>query len=246
MIIGSEIIFLENVTSTNSHAVSLLSRERPQEGTILYTGHQSAGRGQPGSKWESEPGKNLLFSVILYPSIVKPEDQFVISMALSLGMTDFISSITPDCRVKWPNDIYIKDDKIAGILIESTILGPRIEYLVAGIGLNVNQLKFPENLPNPVSLKMITGKEYDPEECLKELATCLDRRYSFIRTGASGRIKQDYISKLYRYGQWCAFRNSSGIFEGRITDVRNDGEMIIEKRSGEQSGFYFKEVEFIS
>jgi BirA family biotin operon repressor/biotin-[acetyl-CoA-carboxylase] ligase len=95
-------------------------------------------------------------------------------------------------------------------------------------------------------MKMITGKEYDLEECLNEISSCLDRRYMFVRTGEFSRIKQDYISKLYRFGQWSGFRIKSGIFEGRITDIMNDGKLIVEKRSGEKSGYYFREIEFIS
>jgi BirA family biotin operon repressor/biotin-[acetyl-CoA-carboxylase] ligase len=122
MIIGSNLLFFENLPSTNAHAAYLLKRENLKEGTIVYTNYQSAGKGYSGNRWESEDGKNLLISIILFPSFLKPSDQFLISMTLSLGICDFLSRFIPGCSVKWPNDIYINNDKIAGILIENAII----------------------------------------------------------------------------------------------------------------------------
>lgn len=245
MIIGSDIIFIENLTSSNSFAIHLLSNRKLPEGTIVQTHFQTAGRGQPGNKWESEEGKNLLFSVILYPSIIRPEDQFIISMAISLGIIDYLCLHIPDTSIKWPNDIYIKNDKIAGILIESSIIGNRIEYLIAGIGLNVNQEKFADSAPNPVSMKMITGTDYNTRDCLKELAYHLDKRYSQLIAGKTRRIKDEYLSRLYHYHEWTTFRDAEGIFTGRIINVENDGRLMVEKKSGLSTEYLFKEIEFI-
>lgn len=245
MIIGSEIISIDNLTSTNSYAIHLLSHGKLPEGTIVQTYYQTAGRGQPGNKWESEEGKNLLISIILYPSTIHPEDQFIISMAISLGIHDYLSLQIPDSSIKWPNDIYIKNDKIAGILIESSLIGNRIEYLIAGIGLNVNQEKFTGNSPNPVSMKMITGTDYNTGDCLKELAYHLDKRYNQLLSGKTRRIKDEYISRLYHYHEWTTFRDPEGIFTGRIINVENNGRLIVEKKSGLSTEYLFKEVEFI-
>lgn len=245
MIIGSKIIFRKNLSSTNTHAINLLSGEKPAEGTIITTDFQSAGRGQPGNSWESEAGKNLLFSVILYPEKISPSEQFILSMAVSLGISDFVSRHAGGCKVKWPNDIYAGNDKIAGILIESSTLGNKISYMVAGVGLNINQEVFRSNAPNPVSLKQITGKEYELTGCLTEVAADLDRRYADILKGNHDSIRTGYLGNLYRKNEWTTFRDSEGLFTGMIKDVENDGRMTVETKSGQIRHYYFKEVEFI-
>lgn len=245
MVIGSKIIFISSLTSTNTYAIRLLGSEKPQEGTIISTDFQSAGRGQPGNKWESEEGKNLLFSLILYPEMIKPQEQFFVSMAISLGINDFLSQQTADSSIKWPNDIYVGNDKIAGILIESSVMGEKVGYMVAGIGLNINQENFMSNAPNPVSLKQITGKDYVVGKCLEKLAAGLDKRYIELRDGKAKNIREDYISKLYRFNEWAMFRDNTGEFTGKITSVGSDGGLHVEKRSGKMMIYYFKEIEFI-
>jgi BirA family transcriptional regulator, biotin operon repressor / biotin---[acetyl-CoA-carboxylase] ligase len=245
MAIGSKIIFIDNLTSTNTYAIRMISAERPTEGTIIRTGFQSAGRGQPGNKWESEDGKNLLISIILYPTWISPADQFLVSMSLSLGMHDYLGSMTHGCSIKWPNDIYINDDKIAGILIESSITGSQIDYMVAGIGLNINQEKFTGDAPNPVSLKNLTAREYDLDLCLADLSVFLDKRYHDIRKDNYRAIKDEYLSRLYRFGKPAEFRDSEGVFEGKISDVDFTGRMTIKDSLGEKRFYYFKEVDFI-
>ncbi|TAL80863.1 MAG: biotin--[acetyl-CoA-carboxylase] ligase, partial [Bacteroidetes bacterium] len=136
MIIGSKLYFFESLPSTNIHAALILKNEKVPEGSIVYTNYQSAGRGQIGNKWESENGKNLLISIILFPSMIIPVNQFFISMTLSLGICDFLKRHIPSCSIKWPNDIYVNNDKIAGILIENSIIDNKIENTIAGIGLN--------------------------------------------------------------------------------------------------------------
>lgn len=245
MIIGSKILTFDTLTSTNSTAINLISSEKPGEGTIVCAAFQNAGRGQPGNSWESEAGKNLLFSIILYPAIIKPENQFLVSMTVSLGMFDYLNNIFPGVSIKWPNDIYVEDDKIAGILLESSTMEDRVMYMVAGIGLNVNQVKFTGNAPNPVSMKMLTGEEYPTETVLAGLAACLDKRYKQLREGKFNEIKQEYTSKLFRSGKWISFRDAGGAFTGRILSVDMSGGMTVEKKNGKKIKYYFKEVEFI-
>lgn len=245
MKIGSKIIFIRDLPSTNTYATRLISAERPEEGTIIRTDFQSAGRGQPGNKWESERGKNLLFSIILYPQMIKPVEQFTISMAISLGIYDFLTRQVTGCSIKWPNDIIVSNDKIAGILIESSLMGDKIEYMVAGIGLNINQEKFTGDATNPVSLKMITGIDYELNNCLAELARDLDKRYAQLTAGGSENINDEYLSKLYRFNEWIGLRDSEGSFTGRILSVSKSGRLLLEKKSGQKIQYYFKEVEFI-
>jgi BirA family biotin operon repressor/biotin-[acetyl-CoA-carboxylase] ligase len=245
MIIGSKLFFFENLPSTNSHAAHLLKNNDLPEGTIIYTNYQSAGQGQIGKRWESEDDKNLLISIVLFPSMINPDDQFYISMTVSLGICDFLRRYIPVCSIKWPNDIYVNNDKIAGILIENSILGNQIENTIAGIGLNVNQDKFYSDAPNPVSLSLITGMSYDLTICLNQLASDLDKRYKQLISGKFIQIKQEYVSRLFRLNEWCNFRDMNDIYSGRIMSVTENGKLQIERRNGHISEFSFKEVDFI-
>ena len=245
MIIGSKLIFRENLPSTNSYTGQLLRDGNLPEGTIVFTNYQSEGRGQPGNKWESEDGKNLLISILIFPSMINPVNQFIISMAISLGICDFVGREIPWCTIKWPNDIYVKNDKIAGILIENSIMGDNIEYSIAGVGLNVNQDKFLSNAPNPVSMKLLTGKEFDLEKCLSQLASDLDKRYKQVVSENYNLIRNEYTAKLYRRNEWINFKDQEGIFAGRILSVAESGKLQVEKKSGIRGEYYFKEIEFI-
>jgi BirA family biotin operon repressor/biotin-[acetyl-CoA-carboxylase] ligase len=245
MAIGSKIIFIPELTSTNTYAINLANTESPEDGTVIRAAFQSAGKGQPGNGWESEAGKNLLISTILYPKQIKPDEQFIVSIALSLGIHDFLSEMFEECTIKWPNDIYIGSDKIAGMLIESSVMGDSIAFMIAGIGLNVNQEKFTGPAPNPVSMKILSGKDYDTDECLGDLLKCLDSRYNTITERTDKNLTGEYLSRLYRYNQWSFFRDAAGKFKGRIAGVSPDGRIKIEKESGVLNQYYFKEVEFI-
>ena len=245
MIIGSNIISLLNLPSTNTYAANLLKSEVVPEGTIIRTEFQSDGRGQKGNTWESEAGKNLIISIILHPENVAPSDQFLISMMISLGIYDFLKEEFPGCRIKWPNDIYVNDDKIAGILIENSIIGETIESCIAGIGININQEKFSPDIPNPVSLRTITGKETDTGTSLEKLLDCLDKRYKQLLYGEREPIRDEYVSMLYRAGEWSAFRSDGIIFKGRIQGITDSGSLKIEKEDSSVSEFLFKEVDYI-
>jgi BirA family transcriptional regulator, biotin operon repressor / biotin---[acetyl-CoA-carboxylase] ligase len=245
MIIGSKVYFYDRLTSTNSEAVRLLKEAGLQEGAVISAAYQSAGRGQKDKNWESEINKNLLISIILFPVNIGPDLQFLISMAISLGICDFLRRHLPDSTIKWPNDIYVNSDKIAGVLIENSILGSSIEYSIAGIGLNINQDKFFGNAPNPVSLKMITGIEYNIQSCLKQLTFDLDKRYKQLLSENWSQIRTDFTSQLYRIGMWHKYSDSDGIFTGRIEAVSDDGTLTISRRNGLVKSYGFKDVVFI-
>ena len=245
MIIGSKYIFRKNLPSTNSYAAKLLKNDSVQEGTIIYTDFQTAGRGQVGNGWESEEGKNLLISLILYPLMIIPSDQFVFSQIISLGICDYLQQHADNVSIKWPNDVYVNNDKIAGILIEISIIRNEIENVIAGIGLNINQKVFKSDALNPVSLSMVTGIDYNTEECLINLAPNLDRRYKQLLQEKRREIDDEYLKNLYRAGQWCDFSDSNGIFEGKIVSVTRDGRLQIEDHRGRIYEYSYKEVSFI-
>lgn len=249
MTLGSKIINTEILTSTNITAVSLASSHKVPEGTVVMTDFQTGGKGQPGNTWESEPGKNLLLSLILYPEELQPQDQFFVSMAVSLGLCNYLTTLVDHCRIKWPNDIYVSNDKIAGILIESSIIGNKFDYMVAGIGLNVNQEKF-QTGKNPTSLKILTGKTLAREEVLSGLLESVNAMYELLRTKQNLKLRTEYLrteylGHLYRYNEWAEFQSNKTFFIGRITDVENDGTLVIETKENETRRFHFKEIEFI-
>lgn len=244
MIIGSQFIYCKKIESTNTYASGLIQSDSVTEGTIIYSDYQSAGRGQKGNRWVSEDSKNLLISIVLYPGMVQPGDQFIISIFVSLGICDFLKTLIPDCKIKWPNDIYAGDDKIAGILIENSIISNAIVNSIAGIGLNINQEEFPEELPNPVSLKLVTGKEHDPYFCLKQMAGFLDLRYKQVISGSWDVLRNEYIASLYQLNRWRRFKSGTGIFDGRIVSVTDSGCLKIEEKTGNIREFAFKEIEF--
>jgi BirA family transcriptional regulator, biotin operon repressor / biotin---[acetyl-CoA-carboxylase] ligase len=245
MIIGSKLCFYENLSSTNTQASLLLKESSPPEGTVVYTDYQTKGRGQAGSKWESEKGKNLLISIILYPRTVSPEDQFNISMALSLGLCDFIDLYIQGTTIKWPNDIYVKNDKIAGILIENSVINKTIESTICGIGLNINQESFPGIIPDPVSLKLASGKEFDILICLKQLLSRLDNRYKQLLYDDRDYLRNEYLSRLYRFKKWHSYKIEDTVFTGRIFDVLPSGKLKIENKSGKITEYSFKEVDYV-
>jgi BirA family biotin operon repressor/biotin-[acetyl-CoA-carboxylase] ligase len=181
----------------------------------------------------------------LFPSFINPEDQFHLSMAISLGICDFLKRYVSFCTIKWPNDIYVNNDKIAGILVESSIMDSKIEYSIAGIGLNINQENFTGVAPNPVSLLQLTGRKYDLNVCLNQLTTDLDGRYKQLIAGNSGQIRKDYVSKLFRLNEWCEYKDLKANFTGRILTISDSGRIRIERQNGEMAEYSFKELEFI-
>jgi BirA family biotin operon repressor/biotin-[acetyl-CoA-carboxylase] ligase len=245
MIIGSNIIHHEKVSSTNNLALEMLRSGNPPEGTVITASYQEGGRGQQGNTWVSEPGKNLLMSIILYPTSVAPGEQFIISQMVSLAVLDLIRAETPHARIKWPNDIYVINDKIAGILIENSIAGNSLVSSIAGIGLNVNQESFDGAGVNPVSLTQITGRRYNLEAVTGKLIRLLDMRYKMILKGEAAKLAEDYHSALFRRGEWHRYADSEGQFTGMLLRADSDGQLIVRKSDGTEKGYAFREIDYI-
>jgi BirA family transcriptional regulator, biotin operon repressor / biotin---[acetyl-CoA-carboxylase] ligase len=243
-IIGSNIGSISRVDSTNNYAAAQLLTKSLSEGFVVVATSQNVGRGQGQNQWESEPGKNLTFSIVLYPEFLEIRKQFELSKIISLGVLDFLLSLGIKASVKWPNDIYLGDKKVAGILIENSIRGSKISSAIVGIGLNVNQQIFISNAPNPVSLSQYTGLVYPLEEALNQLCGFLDARYQQLIQKDYGSIDNDYLANLYRCGIWSDYSDQEGDFKGRIMGVDAIGQLEIEKRNGEIVKYQFKEVVF--
>ncbi len=243
-IIGTYIERIHEIGSTNNYAANLLLTKRPPEGAVFVADSQVDGRGHASTTWESEPDKNLTFSILLYPDFLEISRQFEISKMISLGVSDFLKGLTENVSIKWPNDLYIGKGKVAGILIENSVRLSNISSCIVGIGLNVNQLSFSSQLPNPVSVSQITGDVYDLKASLADLCLKIDARYQQLRNSEFSQIDQHYIEMLYQYKIWSQYSDENGDFEGRITGVDAIGRLQIETRSGKINKYQFKEVIF--
>ena len=240
-----KIIVLNEVESTNNYANQLILSKAAEEGTVVLTQFQKKGRGQHGNRWESEAGKNMLATIILYPEFLNATKQFAISKIVSLSLVEFLKKETDKVSIKWPNDIYVGDKKIAGILIENSIKGSTLFSSVLGIGLNLNQEIFLSDAPNPISLKQITGEEYDIEIVVSEILESVLNWYKKIETGNLSEIDSAYFSQLFRSGEWGKYLKDGNNFEAKIVGIGEFGQLQLEKRDGEVEEFMFKEIEFV-
>lgn len=240
------IIRVPETGSTNSYAIDMLSKARPPEGCVIITGHQTRGKGTETNTWESEKGKNLTFSLILYPKLAA-DQQFKINKAISLGIYDFLAATLPGYKVsiKWPNDLYIEDKKVCGILIQNSVMGNNLEYMVVGIGLNVNQTQFTSSAPNPVSLKMTTGVEYNLDEILQQLLNSVLGRYNRIKPETTSKFENDYQRALYRLEEWHEYIVNGSSVYSKITGTTAYGQLILENENGKSVICDLKEVKFI-
>jgi BirA family transcriptional regulator, biotin operon repressor / biotin---[acetyl-CoA-carboxylase] ligase len=246
-IIGSEIIRLKEVDSTNRFLMDWVSREKPGEGTLVISDFQAAGRGTDGSRWESEPGQNLTFSFLLYPSFLALEAQFYLNKVISLGLADLVSNVLPgrdDIRIKWPNDIYIGNKKVAGTLIQNGIKGSKFDFCVIGIGLNVNQESFSSDAPNPVSLKIASGKSFNLEALIKQTIARIDHRYNSLKQGAIKEIDESYLGLLYRVNQLAGYIYKGNPVLAKITGVNRYGQLILELPGEKIIECDLKEIKF--
>lgn len=239
------VIYLKETASTNSYLKELRKKEHVTEGTVVCTHEQTAGRGQMGNHWESEPGMNLTFSLILFPINLPVRKQFLLSEMVSLSILEILNEEQAGFSIKWPNDIYYGDRKICGILIENEIEGSHISSTIAGIGLNVNQTTFRSDAPNPVSLKQITGKEYDLPQLLKKLQDKLMHLYAGLGSlQGEDRISKRYEEHLYHGQGIHPFWDENGKFMASIAGVRPEGYLVLKTEEGDIRQYLFKEVSF--
>ncbi|MBQ4230470.1 MAG: biotin--[Salinivirgaceae bacterium] len=230
--------------STNELLKNLADREPLPEGYTVVAVAQTAGRGQIGASWESQPGQNLTFSVLLRPDFLKADRMFMISKVVSLAIADYLQSTGGIFKIKWPNDIYHFDSKICGTLIENQLMGDHIVYSRVGIGLNVNQEAFISDAPNPVSMFNIFDKKFDLTEELPKLLQQIGLWYQMLADGWEDKINETYLERLYRRGEQHEFVTSGGErFGGRIETVEPNGRLIVDTDNGQRQ-FWFKEVAF--
>lgn len=238
------IIRLPEACSTNASLRLLLEKEPEKlpEGSVVLAEKQTAGRGQAGNVWESEPGKNLTFSVVLYPDGIPANRQFLISQIVALSVKETLDAYVEDIRVKWPNDIYWRDKKICGILIENDLAGNVMYCSLVGIGINLNQEVFHSDAPNPVSLCQLTGQTYDKELVLDRFLDRLYAYYLLLLQEKYAEIGMRYRRALYRGEGYFRYADAGGSFEACIREIETTGHLVLMLRDGSLRRYAFKEV----
>lgn len=235
-------LYLEETDSTNDF-LRYYTPEEGEEMTVVWTDFQRKGRGQGANHWESEAGKNLTFSVLIHPDEVRAQDQYIISMAVAETMHRYLSGMLDAAvHIKWPNDIYVGDSKIGGILIENHLSGEHIKDCIIGIGLNVNQTVFVSDAPNPISLRMIDDREWNREEVLQGLIAELVWQFKHFRIDV---IRKKYRRHLYRREGIYPYCDVDGEFEAELLEVENDGHLVLLDTEGRQRRYAFKEVAYL-
>lgn len=239
------IVRLDETLSTNAE-LKRMQKENPlPEYSMVMTDFQTAGRGQAGNSWYSGKGNNILLSFLLYPHGVKAKDQFIISQIVSLAIKRVLDNFITNVTIKWPNDIYWNDKKIAGILIENSLIGQHIDYTIVGVGLNVNEKEFPQGLPNPISLREIAGGEADREILLTLLQIEFLRLYQSMQRGETAPIERKYMQYLYHADGPCWYADKDGRFKATIKNVLPSGHLVLATFPDEEERIYsFKEVSF--
>jgi BirA family biotin operon repressor/biotin-[acetyl-CoA-carboxylase] ligase len=247
LFVGHNLITLKEVDSTNTFLKDAVSKSTPLiDGTVIMADKQFAGRGQSANSWQSEAGKNLTFSILLNPSFLSVESQFDLNKAICIALSDVLTKyIGAGVYIKWPNDIYINTKKVGGILIENIIQGIKIKHAIIGIGLNVNQVNFADNLKNVTSLKQELHQDYHLLGLLGEICSAIEARYLQLKSGLLKKINEEYLNRLYLKGEIASFKFNGNIEKGQIIGITEIGQLILETE-GQIKYFNNKEIEFIN
>lgn len=247
LFIGKVYLEFDSLSSTNSYLAELLAQQKLAEGTVLIAKQQTAGRGQLQNVWESEAYQNITMSLVLYPTFLPIAQHFLLNQAIALAVYDTIQQIlSKQVKIKWSNDIYVAQRKIAGILIQNNLQGNIIQQSIIGIGLNVNQQLFLSNAPNPTSLTIETGEYFNLDNLIAQLCKNLENRYLQLRQQKLQQIRQDYVNSLYQINEWHHYERTHNQehFLGKIEGVKDDGHLIMQTNRGLEL-FNLKEIKFL-
>lgn len=253
----ARIIRFDSLESTNKYCEALDLAE-VEDFTCYWALEQTAGIGQRGNHWEAEAGRNLTFSLVLHPTFLPADRQFKLTESLSLALSDFLSvfKFQFSIRIKWPNDIYVGSRKICGTLVSTRLQGDRIASAVCGIGLNVNQTAFPDWVPNPTSLALLTGERYELEPLLRRLLECIERRYDDLKSGLDP--EPEYLERLLHLGVAADYIIHEGAqvpptthcplptkVRATITGVDPHGRLLLTAEDGRRLSCGMKEIAFV-
>lgn len=245
LFVGQNIIYLPTCQSTNDEALQLLTDGAAFEGDIVATDQQTQGRGQRGNQWQAQSGQNLTFSLVLQPTFLQAAEQFWLNMAISLAVYDSLTPfIAAGVCVKWPNDIYVNDRKMGGILIENALQGYSLAHSVVGIGLNINQTQFGYPTATSLLLEAPFEEGYHLPALLTTLCEQLEKRYLQLRSGQRDTLRASYLQHLYRYQQQRTYEADGQHFQGTIVTIDATGRLGI-LVDGTVRYFAFKEVSFV-
>ena len=239
------IVRIKETDSTILELGRMIEQGTLDDGTVLVAENQTSGRGQAGNSWESEAGKNLLFSVVFFPEFLNVEHCFMLSKLTANSIKQVLDKFISDVTIKWPNDIYYQDKKITGILLENQIMDNKVSQVIVGAGINVNQEIFTSVAPNPVSLKQILGVDTDINLILKEIVSKMLSSYEALKNGEYDTINRYYDESLYRKTGMHVFSDKNGRFTARIDSVADYGGLSLVTESGETREYFFKEVSFV-
>lgn len=244
-------IVIENIaetTSTNDYLDCRCREKQLEEFHTIAAECQTAGKGQRGNTWESEPGKNLTFSTVLYPTKLRVEKHFMLSVLAATSVLRALSRYAQGFSIKWPNDIYWNNRKIGGILIENELEGKKVCRSIIGIGLNLNQRHFCSDAPNPVSLYQIIGKEIERQEMLQNILHELAAGYPAVNSEDENRTNAlfgFYLEHLYRNRGRHVYRDAQGEFRAELQGILPDGRLCLKDEQGNIRTYAFKEVAFV-
>lgn len=238
------IVRFDSIESTNKYC-ELLDHTQVEEFTCYWAIAQTAGIGQRGNHWHSAPGENLTFSLLLHPAFLPADRQFLLTKTLSLAITDFLSTyLTPSpVLIKWPNDIYVDGKKICGTLVSTRLQGNQIASAVCGIGLNINQCEFPDWIPNPTSISLLTGQHYALEPLLQQLLGCIESRYTELKAGINP--EPEYLRHLLNLGEPARYKYNEKEIEATIIGVDAHGRLQLTVTDGRRLSCGMKEIAFL-
>jgi BirA family biotin operon repressor/biotin-[acetyl-CoA-carboxylase] ligase len=241
--VGKKLVFMPECHSTNTVASELCHEiPPPPEGTVIITANQTAGRGQRGNTWFVESGKNFTFSVVFYPNFLPIDSQFYLNMVASLAVRDYLLRIgCAAVSVKWPNDVFLTNRKVSGILIESIVSGTALARSIIGVGLNMNQ-QFPD-AAHAISVSQFVAKQLVLDDQLPLLLESLESRYLQLKENAYSALRSDYLESLYWRDEPHVFRSNGSQFEGRIEGIDDNGQLIISTCTGKRS-FGVREITY--
>lgn len=244
LFLGKKVQFLPECHSTNEELMKWIRKHDTAEGFLIYTDNQLKGKGQRGNIWLSEPGKNLLFSFLILPKFLLPKQFFILNLISGLAMVKVLKKNIQNKKIelKWPNDAYVEDRKIAGILIETSIESSAVKNAVVGIGLNVNQDHF--QLPSATSMKIESDRIYDREGLLESYLVCFEGYYLKIKGRDFSRILQEYYKVMRWRGENHSFKSNGHGFAGEILGIDGVGKLIVNV-GGQIRKFDVKEIEFL-
>ena len=238
----------QKLDSTNTEAIRLYQKGELTSPTVIHAHYQSNGKGYGDNYWESAAGKNLTFSIACFPRMIEPSEQFILTQIISLSLWAVVTEVIPAKKIsiKWPNDLYVGNKKIAGVLIQNFVKGNKIDFSVIGVGLNVNQKVFLSDAPNPTSLVIETGKVFDIEVLLKKILQHFAAyKNNLAALSLSGTIRSRYLENLYRFGELKQFKDNEGVFTAKITGINNFGQLMLLTEDGKKRIYGFKEIAFL-